>query len=427
MRSNSFATRKPGQPNVQRWGMTTISYTDPDALLSLLRQVEIQVPLVVVKDLNEWVRGCLGFMMQLVKNQIVNILSSFEMLSISEGLLWIVVALKNQRWMQFFKGQYSPFSRDGISVRQRERWQHDPGQQDQYGSQGLVWKAVIHGDCLGYMRLWFRNGSWVRFQKHLWEVSIRTKIVKNYCHQGHIWNTPAVWKRGRRSLFEAVYVLGCSEGDSLFECSYFDSHSAGRLVDPAGRDEGGDWRGFCFCPTEINRKISIRNRTPGQRRGQPAVIRWRQSVAAEWRRVPATGSSGETGGADAGRQPAALAAKAVAGCLTLTRPIDADNGLQRTPDTQRGSRSLPEGWSPEVAASARGCPGVAAPAMGWSPFSTLRLSSAPSKCSRSHVSSSLSRSGIRLRILNSPMELSGVDEGGGGSRPSHSRFKSVTF
>ncbi|KAL4575569.1 hypothetical protein LXL04_022417 [Taraxacum kok-saghyz] len=46
-----FATREPGQPSVQGWGMTTISYTDPDASLSLLRQVGVQVPLIVVKDL----------------------------------------------------------------------------------------------------------------------------------------------------------------------------------------------------------------------------------------------------------------------------------------------------------------------------------------------------------------------------------------
>ncbi|KAL4569068.1 hypothetical protein LXL04_024695 [Taraxacum kok-saghyz] len=63
--------------------------------------------------------------------------------------------------------------------------------------------------------------------------------------RGVVAHSIATCVGGRRSLFEAVYVLGCSEGDSLFECSYFDSHSAGRLVDPAGRDEGGDWRGFC--------------------------------------------------------------------------------------------------------------------------------------------------------------------------------------
>ncbi|KAL4564791.1 hypothetical protein LXL04_028862 [Taraxacum kok-saghyz] len=30
---NPFATREPGQPSVQRWGMTTTSHTDPDASL----------------------------------------------------------------------------------------------------------------------------------------------------------------------------------------------------------------------------------------------------------------------------------------------------------------------------------------------------------------------------------------------------------
>ena len=51
---NPFATREPGQPSVRGWGMTTMSYTGPDALLSLLRQVKIQVPIVAVKDPNEW-------------------------------------------------------------------------------------------------------------------------------------------------------------------------------------------------------------------------------------------------------------------------------------------------------------------------------------------------------------------------------------
>ncbi|KAL4573849.1 hypothetical protein LXL04_020669 [Taraxacum kok-saghyz] len=36
---NPFATREPGQPSVQMWGMTTTSHTDPDASLSLLRRI----------------------------------------------------------------------------------------------------------------------------------------------------------------------------------------------------------------------------------------------------------------------------------------------------------------------------------------------------------------------------------------------------
>ncbi|KAL4573689.1 hypothetical protein LXL04_020504 [Taraxacum kok-saghyz] len=39
MRSSPFTTRDSGQGYVQRWGMTTILYTNPDASFSLLRQV----------------------------------------------------------------------------------------------------------------------------------------------------------------------------------------------------------------------------------------------------------------------------------------------------------------------------------------------------------------------------------------------------
>ena len=51
MRLYPFATREPGQPNVQGWGMTTILYTDPDASLSLLRRIGDTSITRVVKDL----------------------------------------------------------------------------------------------------------------------------------------------------------------------------------------------------------------------------------------------------------------------------------------------------------------------------------------------------------------------------------------
>ncbi|KAL4587391.1 hypothetical protein LXL04_000260 [Taraxacum kok-saghyz] len=48
---NPFATREPGQPCVRRRGMTTTSYTDPDASLSLLRRIGDTSITRVVKDL----------------------------------------------------------------------------------------------------------------------------------------------------------------------------------------------------------------------------------------------------------------------------------------------------------------------------------------------------------------------------------------
>ncbi|KAL4565897.1 hypothetical protein LXL04_030003 [Taraxacum kok-saghyz] len=48
---NPFATREPGQPDVQQWGMTTILYIDPDASLSLLRRIGDTSITPVVKDL----------------------------------------------------------------------------------------------------------------------------------------------------------------------------------------------------------------------------------------------------------------------------------------------------------------------------------------------------------------------------------------
>ncbi|KAL4586045.1 hypothetical protein LXL04_010676 [Taraxacum kok-saghyz] len=68
---------------------------------------------------------------------------------------------------------------------------------------------------------------------------------------------------------------------------------------------------------------------------------WRLFGVGNGHRAPAIGSSGETRGGNAGRQPASLAAKAVAGYLTLTRPIDTGNGLQRN-QTHREGRILPE-------------------------------------------------------------------------------------
>ncbi|KAL4580934.1 hypothetical protein LXL04_017140 [Taraxacum kok-saghyz] len=48
---NPFATREPGQPSARRRGMTTTSYTDPDASLSLLRRIGDTSITRVVKDL----------------------------------------------------------------------------------------------------------------------------------------------------------------------------------------------------------------------------------------------------------------------------------------------------------------------------------------------------------------------------------------
>ena len=84
---------------------------------------------------------------------------------------------------------------------------------------------------------------------------------------------------------------------------------------------------------------------------------WRLFGVGNEHRAPAIGSSGETRGGNAGRQPAALAAKAVTGYLTLTRPIDTGNGLQRNP-THREGRSLPEDCRRRFAA-----PDAAAPAV----------------------------------------------------------------
>ena len=54
---------------------------------------------------------------------------------------------------------------------------------------------------------------------------------------------------------------------------------------------------------------------------------WQLFGVGKGSREPATGSSGEAEDEDAGRQPAALAAKAIAGYLTHKQPAGAKNEL----------------------------------------------------------------------------------------------------